>query len=71
MNYPIVFQVFICIAELAALGDDIALDEDASYLDQAAEAAPAVPTREPGVESIRTGPNGVQVDEFGLPQITR
>lgn len=39
-------------AELAALGDEIALDEDSSYLDDAAK-APNVPSREPGAESIR------------------
>lgn len=55
-------------AELAALGDELAYDEDASYLDQASK-APDVPTKEPGAESY--APQGVQVDEFGLPQITR
>lgn len=39
-------------AELAALGDEIALDEDASYLDDAVK-APNVPGKEPGAESIR------------------
>jgi len=57
-------------AELAALGDELALDEDASYLDAAS--APSVPSREPGTESHVPGAaQGVQVDEFGLPQITR
>jgi charged multivesicular body protein 5 len=55
-------------AELEALGDELALDTDASYLD-----APSVPSREPGVESVPaaalTNKDGVQVDEFGLPKL--
>jgi charged multivesicular body protein 5 len=51
-------------AELEALGDEIALDEDASYLD--AVNAPGVPSKEPGAESTH---DGVPVDEFGLPKI--
>jgi len=39
-------------AELAALGDELALDEDSSYLDDAAK-APNVPGREPGADSVR------------------
>ncbi|KAF6040971.1 CHMP5 [Bugula neritina] len=50
-------------AELDALGDEIALDDDTSYLDEAA--APSVPTTVPGAESS----SGIPVDEFGLPQI--
>jgi len=50
-------------AELDALGDEIALDDDTSYLDEAV--APSVPTTLPGAESS----TGVPVDEFGLPQI--
>lgn len=38
-------------AELEALGDEIALDEDTSYLD--AVETPAAPTREPGADSVR------------------
>jgi len=53
-------------AELEALGDEIGLDEDASYLDEAVT-APNAPTKEPGAES--TNQDGVLVDEFGLPQI--
>lgn len=53
-------------AELDALGDEIALDEDTSYLDDAVK-APNAPTREPGAES--TNEEGVLVDEFGLPKI--
>lgn len=38
-------------AELDALGDEIALDDDTSYLDDAVK-APAAPDREPGADSI-------------------
>jgi len=53
-------------AELEALGDEIALDEDTSYLD--AVETPNAPTREPGADSVAEQ-NGVLVDEFGLPKI--
>jgi len=52
-------------AELDALGDEIGLDEDTSYLDDAVS-APSIPTNEPGADSMR---GDVPVDEFGLPQI--
>merc|ERR1719348_2429322 len=55
-------------AELDALGDDFALDEDTSYLDDAL-AAPSVPGREPGADTIPTNKDGVEVDEFGLPKL--
>ena len=55
-------------AELDALGDDFALDEDTSYLDEANK-APDAPEREPGVDSTVTDKDGVLVDEFGLPKI--
>lgn len=51
-------------AELEALGDELAIDTDTSYLD-----TPAIPSREPGAESISTNKDGVQVDEFGLPKL--
>ncbi|OWF41118.1 charged multivesicular body protein 5-like isoform X2 [Mizuhopecten yessoensis] len=51
-------------AELDALGDEMGLDEDTSYLDDAV-AAPSIPSSEPGADSSRDVP----VDEFGLPQI--
>ena len=51
-------------AELEALGDDFALDEDTSYLDAAA--APDPPSGVPEGNRVR---DGVAVDEFGLPQI--
>ncbi|XP_066999242.1 charged multivesicular body protein 5 [Anabrus simplex] len=54
-------------AELDALGDEIALDDDTSYLDDAVK-APSAPDKEPGTDSIRNK-DGVLVDEFGLPQI--
>lgn len=37
-------------AELEALGDEIGLDADSSYLDEIA--APPAPSREPGADSI-------------------
>ena len=55
-------------AELDALGDEIALDDDTSYLDDAI-AAPSVPGREPGADSVATNKDGIEVDEFGLPKI--
>uniref|UniRef100_A0A915CWV1 Charged multivesicular body protein 5 n=1 Tax=Ditylenchus dipsaci TaxID=166011 RepID=A0A915CWV1_9BILA len=54
-------------AELDALGDDLALDSDTSYLDEAMS-APNVPSREPGTATAITD-QGVPVDEFGLPKI--
>jgi charged multivesicular body protein 5 len=39
-------------AELDALGDEIALDDDTSYLDDAVK-APSAPDKEPGAESVR------------------
>ncbi len=51
-------------AELEALGDELALDNDTSYLD-----TPAVPSREPGADSLPVNRDGVQVDEFGLPKL--
>merc|ERR1712150_41273 len=55
-------------AELDALGDEIALDDDTSYLDDAIS-APSVPGREPGADSVATNKDGIEVDEFGLPKI--
>jgi len=58
-------------AELDALGEEFALDEDTSYLDDAIS-APSVPGREPGADSVApaTNKDGVMVDEFGLPKLT-
>lgn len=39
-------------AELEALGDDLALDEDTSFLDDAIK-APSAPDKEPGASSIK------------------
>merc|ERR1711992_458125 len=55
-------------AELDALGDDFALDDDTSYLDDAMK-APDAPEREPGADSVAVNQDGVMVDEFGLPKI--
>ncbi|VDK18535.1 unnamed protein product, partial [Anisakis simplex] len=52
-------------AELEALGDELELDADSSYLDEALN-APGVPSREPGAASA-VAEGGVAVDEFGLP----
>ncbi len=51
-------------AELEALGDELALDTDTSYLD-----TPAIPSREPGADSLPVNRDGIQVDEFGLPKL--
>ena len=55
-------------AELEALGDEMAADNDLSYLDNL-----NVPSKEPGAESVpsasTTNREGVQVDEFGLPKL--
>lgn len=53
-------------AELDALGDELLLDDDSSYLDEAST-APSIPQGLPGDKS--TNRDGVLVDEFGLPQI--
>jgi charged multivesicular body protein 5 len=59
-------------AELDALGDEIALDDDTSYLDDVIK-APGIPDREPGADSVPAQPSrskdGILVDEFGLPQL--
>jgi len=55
-------------AELGALGDEIALDTDTSYLDDAVS-APNAPTGIPGADSVSTNRDGILVDEFGLPKI--
>ncbi|XP_044727379.1 charged multivesicular body protein 5 [Chrysoperla carnea] len=59
-------------AELDALGDEIALDDDTSYLDdvvKAPEAPDKDPSKDVGVPSGLRNKDGVLVDEFGLPQI--
>ncbi|XP_031627505.1 charged multivesicular body protein 5 [Contarinia nasturtii] len=55
-------------AELDALGEEIALDDDASYLDDVVK-APAAPDKEPGADSMIRNKDGILVDEFGLPKI--
>lgn len=54
-------------AELDALGDEIALDDDTSYLDNVLN-APEAPSNKPEATGAKTK-DGIQVDEFGLPQI--
>jgi charged multivesicular body protein 5 len=49
------------------LGDEIALDDDTSYLDDVVK-APEAPNKEPGADSVKNK-DGIFVDEFGLPQI--
>ncbi|CAB4006931.1 charged multivesicular body 5 [Paramuricea clavata] len=53
-------------AELDALGDDLAFDEDTSYLDEA-EKAPTVPDTDLPEPSANR--DGIKVDEFGLPEL--
>merc|ERR1711973_966649 len=45
-------------AELDALGDDFALDDDTSYLDDAMK-APDAPEKEPGADSVAVNQDGV------------
>lgn len=54
-------------AELEALGDELEMDADSSYLDEALN-APGVPSKEPGAASKMTE-GGIAVDEFGLPKV--
>jgi len=56
-------------AELDALGDEIALDDDTSYLDDIVK-APSAPDKVPGADSIVSGgKNTIETDEFGLPKV--
>lgn len=55
-------------AELDALGDEMALDDDSSYLDDVVK-APEAPDREPGADSIQPGKSTIETDEFGLPKV--
>lgn len=48
-------------AELDALGDEIALDDDTSYLDEIN--TPSAPSREPGAESVK---NKVHASKFEI-----
>jgi len=54
-------------AELDALGDEIALDDDTSYLDDVLK-APEAPSNKPEANVVKNK-DGIAVDEFGLPQI--
>lgn len=52
-------------AELEAIGDELALDDDTSYLDQV-----NVPDKDPEQkEKEPNKPGEIAVDEFGLPKI--
>uniref|UniRef100_A0A7E4UTH8 Charged multivesicular body protein 5 n=1 Tax=Panagrellus redivivus TaxID=6233 RepID=A0A7E4UTH8_PANRE len=53
-------------AELNALGDELVMDNDSSFLDEALS-TPGIPSREPGAKDRVT--NDVLVDEFGLPKV--
>ncbi|XP_028140379.1 charged multivesicular body protein 5 [Diabrotica virgifera virgifera] len=57
-------------AELDALGDEMALDDDQSYLDNVLN-APEAPSTKPEAAAIgnKGGKDTVPVDEFGLPQL--
>ncbi|XP_044757299.1 charged multivesicular body protein 5 [Coccinella septempunctata] len=55
-------------AELEALGDEMALDDDTSYLDNVLN-APEAPSNKPEAE-LNKNKDGIPVDEFGLPQIS-
>ncbi|XP_068716436.1 charged multivesicular body protein 5-like [Montipora foliosa] len=57
-------------AELEALGDDLALDEDTSYLDEVPAPADTIPGESDNTGGTRTQ-DGVQVDEFGLPVMAK
>jgi len=54
-------------AELEALGDELELDTDTSYLDDAMKDAPGIPNKVPSAS--RTDQSAVAVDEFGLPKL--
>ncbi|KAM7448480.1 Charged multivesicular body protein 5 [Porites harrisoni] len=56
-------------AELEALGDDLALDEDTSYLDEVPAPSDTIPGEQDS--SGTKTQDGVQVDEFGLPVLAR
>ncbi|VDP29702.1 unnamed protein product [Soboliphyme baturini] len=55
-------------AELEALGDEMAEDADASYLDEAVS-APITPGKQPPGKEPTALTTDVPVDEFGLPKI--
>ena len=50
------------------MGDNLALYDDTSHLDNATK-APDAPEKEPGADSVAVNQDGVMVDEFGLPKI--
>jgi charged multivesicular body protein 5 len=54
-------------AELDALGDELQLDGDSSFLDEALT-TPGIPSREPGARDTHPS-SDIAVDEFGLPRV--
>ncbi|KAJ8918148.1 hypothetical protein NQ315_011605 [Exocentrus adspersus] len=54
-------------AELDALGDEMGLDDDQSYLDDVLK-APEAPSTKPEADK-ETNKDGITVDEYGLPQL--
>ena len=52
------------------MGDNFALYDDTSHLDNATK-APDAPEKEPGANSVAVNQDGVMVDEFGLPKIPK
>uniref|UniRef100_A0A0N5AP19 Charged multivesicular body protein 5 n=1 Tax=Syphacia muris TaxID=451379 RepID=A0A0N5AP19_9BILA len=54
-------------AELDALGEELELEGDSSYLDEALN-VPGVPSKEPG-ETTKVTNDSIAVDEFGLPKV--
>lgn len=67
LNFVMCVFILIVLYFSLIIGDEIALDDDTSYLDDVVK-APAAPDKEPGVDSVRNK-DGVPVDEFGLPQV--
>ncbi|CAH1119247.1 unnamed protein product [Phaedon cochleariae] len=57
-------------AELDALGEEIGLDDDQSYLDDVLK-APEAPSTKPEAGQERVNKDGVPLDEFGLPQLNK
>ena len=55
-------------AELAALGDELEMDADSSFLDEALT-TPGIPSRDPGARDRQPAGSEIAVDEFGLPKV--
>lgn len=52
----------VCLLELDALGDELLLDDDSSYLDEAST-APAIPEGTPGERSTNRVMTNTRVDD--------